>query len=147
LLVRGPRTDMAGRNERAVAQNLRRSHGEVSWAPRLAETSGSEAAVLLVGERIRIRVQLMNADRYPRWPTEPRDLVQRYSDAPAATLITLTGPAFTAAKTVAWADRHEPRDLYDLWALGEHGYIGPEAADLFARLGPTGRLVPPWMFG
>jgi predicted nucleotidyltransferase component of viral defense system len=146
LLVRGRRSDMAVRIEDAVARGLRRSHGEVNWVPRLADTSGSEAAVLAIGERIQIRVQLLNADRYPAWPTERRDLVQRYSDAPVANLRTLTATAFAAAKTVAWAERHAARDLYDLWALGEHGYIDAEAADLFTRLGPTGGAVRPWMF-
>lgn len=146
LLVRGPRSDMAERIEDAVARGLRRSHGEVSWRPRLADTAGAEAAVLRVGERIQIRMQLLAADRYPAWPTERHELVQRYADAPAATLATLTAPAFAAAKTAAWAERHAARDLYDLWALGEHGYIGTEAADLFIRLGPTGGPVRPWMF-
>ncbi|MGY1709139.1 nucleotidyl transferase AbiEii/AbiGii toxin family protein [Geodermatophilus sp. SYSU D00758] len=73
-------------------------------------------------------------------------MVQRYSDAPAATLSTLTAAAFAAAKTVGWIDRHAERDLYDLWALSEHGYIDAEAADLLARLGPTGGQVAPWMF-
>jgi len=91
-------------------------------------------------------VQLLSAERYPAWPTERRALVQRYSDAPAAALTTLTATAFAAAKTVAWIERRAARDLYDLWALGECGYIDVEAAHLFTRLGPTGREVQPWMF-
>jgi len=146
LLFRGRRADMAARIESAVARGLRRSHGEVTWLPRLVDTAGSDSAVLAVGERIQIRVQLLPGERYPAWPTERRDLVQRYSDAPAASMTTLTAAAFAAAKTVAWIERHAERDLYDLWALGEHGYIDAEAADLFARLGSTGGAVQPWMF-
>jgi predicted nucleotidyltransferase component of viral defense system len=146
LLFHGRRADIAERIQIAVARGLRRSHGDVTWVPPLTETSGSEAAVLGIGERIQIRVQLLSADRYPAWPTEERDLVQRYADAPAATLTTLTAAAFAAAKTVAWAERRAARDLYDLWALGEHGYIDADAAELFARLGPTGNEVRPWMF-
>lgn len=146
LLVRGPRSNMADRIEVTVDRGLRRSHGAVSWMPRLADTAGAEAAVLQAGERIQIRVQLLDASRYPAWPIERHELVQRYSDAPAATLMTLTAPAFAAAKTAAWAERRAARDLYDLWALGELGYIGTEAADLFIRLGPTGGQARPWMF-
>lgn len=146
LLAHGRRSDAAGRIEVAVARGLRRSHGEVAWVPRLSDTTGAEAAVLAIGERIQIRVQLLAADRYPAWPTERRDLVQRYADAPPASLRTLTAPAFAAAKAVAWAERHAARDLYDLWALGEHGHIDAEAADLFTRLGPTGGAVRSWMF-
>jgi len=146
LLFRGRRADVAVRVEHAVARGLSRSHGEVTWLPPLVDTAGSEAAVLAVGDRIQIRMQLLSADRYPAWPTEHRDLVQRYSDAPAATMTTLTAAAFAAAKTVAWNERHAARDLYDLWALGEHGYMDAEAAELFVRLGPTGGEVQPWMF-
>jgi hypothetical protein len=118
----------------------------VTWSPSLADTKGSDSAVLGVGERIRIRVQLLAADDYPAWPTRPHRLVQRYSDAPAATMRTLTAPAFVASKTNAWLDRHTPRDLYDLWALGEHGHITSEADDLFKHLGPTHSHVQSWMF-
>ncbi len=146
LLARGDRTDLAHRIERAVARRLRRSHGTVAWTPSLAATSGSEAAVLRVDDRIHVRVQLLGGGGHPRWPTEQQRLIQRYADAPEATLTTLTAPAFVASKTMAWLDRQAPRDLYDLWALGEHGHIGPEAADLFSRHGPTGGHVQPWMF-
>jgi hypothetical protein len=94
--------------------------------PRLTDTSGSEAAALVIGERIQIRVQLLNADRYPAWPTERRDLVQRYADAPPASMRTLTAPAFAAAKTVAWAERHCDRAPdEEVWqsALGHQGVV------------------------
>jgi len=146
LLADGPRAELAGRIEQIVARRLARSHGTVTWSPSLADTKGSDSAVLGIGERIRIRVQLLTADGYPAWPTRPHRLVQRYSDAPAATMRTLTAPAFVASKASAWLDRHTPRDLYDLWALGEHGHITPEADDLFKHLGPTHGHVQPWMF-
>jgi predicted nucleotidyltransferase component of viral defense system len=138
LIARGNRTDLAHRIQRAVAARLRRSHGEVTWTPSLADTKGADAAVLRIGDTVLIRVQLVSAEGYPAWPTERRALIQRYSDAPAATLATLTARAFVANKTSAWADRHAPRDLYDLWALGEHGHIDAEAADLFRRYGQGG---------
>lgn len=132
--------------ERAVARSLQRTYGPVAWTPSLVEVRDSDAVVLQVGERIGIRVQLLNADRYPAWPTERRELVQRYPNAPTAELTTMTAPAFAANKTATWLDRHAPRDLYDLWALGQEGYIDRAAAALFVRYGPTGRHVQPWMF-
>jgi predicted nucleotidyltransferase component of viral defense system len=138
LIARGNRTDLAHRIQDAVAARLRRSHGEVTWTPSLADRKGADAAVLRISDTVLIRVQLLSAEGYPAWPTEQRALIQRYTDAPAATLTTLTAPAFVANKTAAWADRHAPRDLYDLWALGEHGHIDTEAADLFRRYGQGG---------
>jgi predicted nucleotidyltransferase component of viral defense system len=146
LITLGDRTEMAARIERVIARGLLRSHGPVVWTPGLADARGSDSAVLRIGERIQIRVQLLSAEGYPRWPTESRRLIQRYADAPAATLTTFTAPAFVANKTAAWLDRRTSRDLYDLWALGEHGHIGPEAARLFRLLGPTNGPVQPWMF-
>lgn len=138
LIARGDRAGLADQIQRTVTARLRRSHGDVTWIPDLATTKGADAAVLRIGDSIQIRVQLLNADGYPPWPTEQRPLIQRYSDAPASSLTTLTAPAFVANKTSAWADRHAPRDLYDLWALGEHGHIDAEAADLFRRYGQGG---------
>jgi predicted nucleotidyltransferase component of viral defense system len=146
LLAVGPRAELARDIERSVARRLARSHGAVNWTPSLVDTKGSDAAVLGVAERIQIRVQLLHADDYPAWPTEPHRLVQRYADAPDASLRTLTASAFVASKTSAWLDRCTPRDLYDLWALGEHGHITPDAGALFKRLGPTHTTVQPWMF-
>lgn len=51
----------------------------------------------------------------------------------------LTPAAFVAAKLAAWHDRKAPRDLYDLWALTQAGYLVQEAIDLYRRLGPTGK--------
>ncbi|MCR3747818.1 nucleotidyl transferase AbiEii/AbiGii toxin family protein [Lentzea californiensis] len=34
-------------------------------------------------------------------------------------------------RTLAWANRHAARDLYDLARLAERGALTPEAADLF----------------
>ncbi|MGO2036101.1 MAG: nucleotidyl transferase AbiEii/AbiGii toxin family protein [Brevibacterium sp.] len=84
----------------------------------------------------RVQLQLLSRTGYPVWPTEYRDIDQRYSDAPPARLRVLTQPAFAPAKLSAWNDRAAPRDLYDLWAMAAHGMIDREAADLFNRYGP-----------
>lgn len=39
-----------------------------------------------------------------------------------------------------------PRDLWDLWALGARGAIDSDAAELFRKLGPTGRTPDPAWF-
>ena len=65
--------------------------------------------------------------------------IQRYSDAPPAQLSIPTAPAFAASKTTAWFHRAAARDLYDLWALATNGHLSTEAAQLFARHGPTTR--------
>jgi hypothetical protein len=57
------------------------------------------------------------------------------------TIPTVAG--FVAAKAAAWHDRAASRDLWDLWALAERGHLTAEAADLFARLGPTNRRPDP----
>jgi Nucleotidyl transferase AbiEii toxin, Type IV TA system len=55
----------------------------------------------------------------------------------------LTAAGFVAAKAAAWYDRAASRDLWDLWALATEGHITEEAADLFARFGPTNRRPDP----
>lgn len=132
--------------EQAVARGLQRSHGDVVWLPPLAETHGAQSSVLVVADTITIRVQLLGATGYSRWPVERRALEQRYSDAPPASLTTPTAAAFAGWKAATWFDRQAPRDLYDLWGLGRAGLIDVEAAHLFRTHGPTGGDVQPWMF-
>ena len=80
------------------------------------------------------------------WPTERRDLFQRYADAPAAELLVPTLTAFAASKTATWTDRHAARDLWDLWALSRLGAIDADATALFRRYGPTNKTPTQHMF-
>jgi hypothetical protein len=57
-----------------------------------------------------------------------------------------TAPAFAASKTTAWYHRAAARDLYDLWTLATHSHFTTEAAELFARHGPTNRPPTPELF-
>ncbi|WP_236747140.1 nucleotidyl transferase AbiEii/AbiGii toxin family protein [Mycobacteroides abscessus] len=93
-----------------------------------------------------VRLQLLSAHDRIVWPTERRELVQRYADAPAAELLVPTLPAFAASKTATWTDRHAARDLWDLWALSRVGAIDADAAALFRRYGPTNRPPALYMF-
>lgn len=146
LIARSSRLEAAGRVEHAIEEGLQRSHGHVTWRPRLSGTSGVDSALVELGGGIEIRIQLLGATGYPPWPTVPVALEQRYADAPPATLATLTAPAFAASKAIAWADRFAPRDLYDLWGLGDAGHIGQEAAGLLRRHGSTSRPDAARMF-
>lgn len=93
-----------------------------------------------------VRLQLLSARDRTVWPTERRELVQRYTDAPGAELLLPTLQAFAASKTATWVDRLAPRDLWDLWALSGVGAIDADAAALFRRLGPTNQLPGAYRF-
>ncbi len=80
------------------------------------------------------------------WPTELRDLEQRYTDVPPAELLVPTLPAFVAGKTATWHDRRAAHDLWDLWALNGIGAIDEAAGALYRRYGPTNRLPAPQLF-
>ena len=73
----------------------------------MRETVASQPATLAAVGTAAIQIQLVGGEGYA-WPTEVRDIDQRYSDAPPARLRTLTAPAFAAAKLSAWMDRHAP---------------------------------------
>jgi predicted nucleotidyltransferase component of viral defense system len=123
----------------AMVRGVRREYPGLRWEPLLTAVRDTEPAVLISQDGLTVRVQLLGATGYPPWPTESREIVQRYSDAPPATLTVLTLPSFVAAKIMAWVDRATPRDLYDLWLLTQREAVDDTAAALFARHGQTGR--------
>lgn len=145
LVALAPRAQVAGEIERAVRRGLARTHGHPSWRPALTATRGSAPAVLEVDDTLGIQIQLI-ADGGFLWPTEVREIEQRYSDAPPARLRTLTAAGFAAAKLATWMDRHAPRDLYDLWGLAERGLIDADAVAVFVAKGPTGKPPSDWVF-
>lgn len=145
LIARAARADVAAQIEAAIRQGLARSHGRPVWRPALTATTGSQAAELSVDGVASIQIQLMSGDGY-LWPTEVRDIEQRYTDAPHARMRTLTSAGFAAAKLGAWVERRAPRDLYDLWALAERDLIDGDALDVFVRLGPFARPPSSWVF-
>ena len=145
LIALASRTDVATRIEAAVRRGLARSHGRPTWRPALSATAGSQPATLAVEGTASVQVQLVSGEGY-LWPTELRDIEQRYIDAPPARLRTLTSAGFAAAKLTAWMERHAPRDLYDLWAMSEGELIDADALEVFARCGPQGRPPASWVF-
>lgn len=146
LIAVGSRSSVVRDVEATLARGVRREYGRLSWGPALSQTRGSQPAVLRTADGLALRVQLLDPTGYPPWPTEVRQLHQRYRDAPPAGLQVPTRAAFAASKAVAWYDRAAPRDLFDLWALAAIEALDEEAAALWVRLGPTGRPLDPEMF-
>lgn len=145
LIALAPRTDVAGQIEAAVRRDLARSHGRPTWRPALSATTGSQPTTLAFAGTASVQVQLVSGEGY-LWPTEVRDIEQRYSDAPPVRLRTLTPAGFAGVKFSAWMDRHAPRDLYDLWGMGERGLIDAGALEVFVRRGPQARPPASWVF-
>lgn len=139
LIAMGNRRDTAQALEQRLVTANRREYPGLHWLPLLSSVRDTDPAVLASSDGVNVRIQLLSRTGYPSWPTVSQELVQRYSDAPPATLTVPTRAAFAAWKTSAWMDRAAPRDLFDLWSLAEIGAIGSEAADLFCRFGPTNR--------
>ncbi len=143
LIALDRRHPVAERLTDSVPQALRREFPNLTWDRALTAGADTDASMLRSPDGLAVRVQLLSHVAYPPWPTENVELAQRYSDAPAAGLSVLTSAAFVAAKTIAWQDRAAPRDLWDLWALAEQGLVTADAADLYAKFGPTSRRPDP----
>jgi len=146
LIALTDRSQTASRLVPLINRTLLPRYGRLTWSAQLADVRDMDPVVLRTDDGLSLRLQLLNSDGYPRWPTEVRELVQRYGDASPATLPVPTLDSFVAWKTATWCDRGAARDLFDLWALAELGAIGQSASDLFVRFGPTGATPKGWMF-
>ncbi len=135
LIALGNRSAVADKIAESLTRQLRRSFGAVTFTPQLRDTTHPAPSVMQVGD-VRVQIQLLSSEGYPKWPTEVVDIEQRYSDVPPARLRVLTRAAFVASKLSSWNDREAPRDLYDLWALAEAGYFDADVAEVFGWLGP-----------
>lgn len=129
-----------------VSSALARTHGRITWSPGWSRNSDVDPAVAVTAAGIAIQIQLLPGSGYEPWPTETREIEQRYRDAPPAILRVPTLLSFAGWKTAAWVDRGAARDLYDLWALNKVGALNPESAALFARHGSTSSPPRSWMF-
>jgi predicted nucleotidyltransferase component of viral defense system len=139
LMVIGRRRDGADELARAIDADVARPFLGATWSkdPRLARDA--EAIMLTTGSGAVIKFQLVDTDGRPDWPTTLEPILQRYPDAPAATLRVPTPGAAVAMKMSAWFDRRAERDLFDLWAMATRGLIAPGALALYRRLGPSSR--------
>ena len=146
LIAVGNRADVARDLDSALPRAVARSHGRLVVEPPLRDIRDTVPVLLRPADGRAVRLQLLSGRDRVVWPSERRDLFQRYADAPAAELFVPTLTAFAASKTATWTDRHAPRDLWDLWALNRLGAINSEAAVLFRRYGPTNKAPTPRMF-
>lgn len=146
LIATVRRDHLADRLIQDINAGLARTHGRITWSPTWSPLSDTEPAVAVVPDGSAIKIQLLPGAHYEKWPTELREIEQRYSDAPPAVLRVPTMPAFAGWKMAAWLDRRAARDLYDLWALSRVGALNDESARLFAKHGPTNGVPQTWMF-
>ena len=142
LIATTTRSDVLVRLVWALERALTRTHGRPVWIRAFTDRDTDAAVMSTAG--VQVQVQLLRGEHYSAWPVEQVAVRQRYSDAPPATLTVPTLASFAGWKAAAWNDRGAPRDLYDLWALDQIGALTAEAAELFARHGPTGH--PPQSF-
>jgi len=140
LIALGRRREVAQRIERTLPSATRREYPGLRWRPSLTEVRDVEPAIVTAPDGTSVRLQLLSRTGYAPWPTERRNLVQRYSDAASAALIVPTVASFAAWKTTAWIHRSASRDLYDLWLLARIGAVTAEAPQLFRRYGPTNKV-------
>ncbi|MBP2187514.1 nucleotidyl transferase AbiEii/AbiGii toxin family protein [Nocardia goodfellowii] len=143
LVALDNRSTLAAELDAALPRSAARSYGRLEWAPSLTDVPDTGSAHLRSASGVSVKIQLLSARGRPAWPTELRDLEQRYSDVPPAELLVPTLPAFVAGKTATWHDRRASRDLWDLWALNDIGAIDGAAGALYRRYGPTNRLPNP----
>ncbi len=146
LIAIDDRKTVAADLDAALPRALARTHGRLTLDPPLSRVANTVAAILRSAGGLSVRIQLLSARDRVLWPTERRPLWQRYGDAPAAELVVPTLPAFAASKTATWADRHAPRDLWDLWALDRIKAIDAAALELFRRFGPTNQPPGGYVF-
>ena len=125
---------------------LARQFPAMAWNPSPTRVRGSSPAVLTTGDDLRLPLQILSGAGDPPWPSEIRDIEQRYSEAPPARLRTYTAAGFAAAKLDAWISRRAARDLFDLWAMAHQGMITSAALDVFTRHGQLTSPPERWAF-
>lgn len=140
------RTAVATALDDRLPRLLRREFPRTRWDPPLrAARSAVEPGVLVTTTDLRVRVQLLDHEDWARWPSEAVRVETRYSDITSEVALRVpTLQAFAAMKTLAWADRHAARDLYDLARLAELGALTTEAAGLVRDA--TGAAVQKYEF-
>jgi hypothetical protein len=147
LLSVGPRQPVALVLDEAIRAALEPGFGPITADPWLANVRrDTQACIFHIGD-VDVKVQLIDGTDCTPWPTQPSTVALRYKGMDDLTMTTLTAVGFVCAKTTAWSEstRNAPRDLYDLWALKQHGHINADAAELFRQRGPTGAYPRRWL--
>ena len=78
LVTVGMRTEIAQRLATALPRAVRREFPGLTWQPSPVAVREPAPAILLDTDGLAVRIQLLSATGYPRWPTQHVDLVQRY---------------------------------------------------------------------
>jgi hypothetical protein len=99
LIATGRRNDLAAALIDDLGAALARTHGRIIWSPAWSMYSDVEAATAVTPDGTAVKIQLLGADRYEPWPTEVRQIEQRYRDAPPASLRVPTLASFAGWKT------------------------------------------------
>jgi len=146
LVAIGTRRAVAKDLDDELPRSVARTHGRLTLEPLFGSATDTRPVIVRTAEGIAVKIQLLSSRDRVVWPAGRRPIEQRYSDAPPAELIVPTLAAFSASKTVTWADRRAPRDLWDLWALSEIGAIDQTALHLFRKFGPTNRPPGDYLF-
>lgn len=146
LMVVGRRADGASELVAALDEDLARPFRGLTWSKDPRTAKDAEDVTLTTGTGAVIKFQLVDTVGRPAWPTTLEPILQRYADAPPATLYVPTPDAAVAMKMSAWYDRRAERDLFDLWAMANRGMITPGASALYRKLGPSSRTPGPSVF-
>jgi len=146
LMVIGRRREGADALVRAIDADVAKPFLGVQWSKDPRDARDAEAVMLTTGTGAVIKFQLVDTNGRPAWPTALASILQRYPDAPAATLLVPTPDAAVAMKLSAWFDRRAERDLFDLWAMANRGLVTPGAITLFRKHGPSSRPPSPDVF-
>lgn len=147
LLAISARSNTAALIDLAIVRSLERHFDGVAGNPSLQDArTDTEACIYQVGNS-QVKIQLIDGRDYVAWPTQQSHVSMRYDGINDVTMTTLTPDGFACAKLAAWSDptRNAPRDLYDLWAMSDRGFITAETARLFKTHGPTGGYPREWM--
>jgi hypothetical protein len=111
LIATVDRNRLADNLIQSINAGLARTHGRVTWSPAWHPSSDIEPAIALLADGSAVKIQLLAGAHYEKWPTQIREIEQRYRDAPPAVLQVPTLSAFAGWKMVAWLDRHTLRSL------------------------------------
>jgi hypothetical protein len=148
LLSLGSHSQTAKALDQAIQVGLEREFGKVTANPWMSDAPSDTTACIYRIGNVQLKMQLMDGQHCTDWPRQTSEVSQRYAGIPNVSLTTYSPEGFACAKTIAWCDttRNAPRDLYDLWAMADRGYITAEAALVYKRFGPTNGFPRTWVF-
>ncbi|WP_254072978.1 hypothetical protein [Rhodococcus rhodochrous] len=95
------RTTLATELDTALKRSVARTYDRLIWEPTLAAVKDTEAANLRTTSGLSVKIQLLSSRDRTVWPAETRQLEQRYSDAPPATLTVPTLAALSKTDSPA----------------------------------------------